>query len=336
MILIISSEDDKTTTSIQRWLLYLGARYVRINDSTKVRVKKFVLNDQRQEVELILDDAFHKNQVISLNDIKAVWYRRGHINIDMTNYENPEFSVASNKKANEYLYNEKKIVSKAIIDILKEKQSVNSEFDTEINKLIALKEARKNGLSIPATLISGSLRELNRFLTNEQNVITKAVNESGFRTPEFEISGGTEIITDTGFVQDPEAFIFPSQMQENLDKAFELRIFFIFQEYYATAIFSQSNKKTKTEFRNYDFKKPNRVVAYSLPTEIKEKLIKTMRHLNLNCGSIDMVVTKNGRYVFLEVNPVGQFEQVSYPCNYLLERRIAQVLIEIANGKKFE
>ena len=31
--------------------------------------------------------------------------------------------------------------------------------------------------------------------------------------------------------------------------------------------------------------------------------------------------------VFLEVNPVGQFGMVSLPCNYQLEKRIAQYLI---------
>jgi hypothetical protein len=35
----------------------------------------------------------------------------------------------------------------------------------------------------------------------------------------------------------------------------------------------------------------------------------------------------NKELVFLEINPVGQFGMVSHPCNYYLEKRIAQNLI---------
>jgi D-alanine-D-alanine ligase-like ATP-grasp enzyme len=51
-----------------------------------------------------------------------------------------------------------------------------------------------------------------------------------------------------------------------------------------------------------------------------------MNKLDLNCGSIDMIVTPKNEYVFLEVNPVGQFGMVSYPCNYNLEKKIAEYL----------
>ena len=49
--------------------------------------------------------------------------------------------------------------------------------------------------------------------------------------------------------------------------------------------------------------------------------------LNLNCGSVDMIVDKNGEYVFLEINPVGQYGMVNEPCNYNLDHLIANYLI---------
>lgn len=51
-----------------------------------------------------------------------------------------------------------------------------------------------------------------------------------------------------------------------------------------------------------------------------------MTKVEMNSGSIDMIVTLNNNYVFLEVNPVGQFWQVSYLCNYYLEKKIAHYL----------
>ena len=51
-----------------------------------------------------------------------------------------------------------------------------------------------------------------------------------------------------------------------------------------------------------------------------------MRKLKLDSGSIDIIVTNKGEYVFLEVNPVGHFTQVSSPCNYYLEKEIAEII----------
>ena len=53
-----------------------------------------------------------------------------------------------------------------------------------------------------------------------------------------------------------------------------------------------------------------------------------MDNLKLNSGSIDLVYTKDEDYYFLEVNPVGQFAMVSEPCNYYLEKIVAQKLSE--------
>ena len=49
-----------------------------------------------------------------------------------------------------------------------------------------------------------------------------------------------------------------------------------------------------------------------------------MDQLNLDSGSIDIIYSTNKEYVFLEVNPIGQFGMVSSPCNYYIEKRIAQ------------
>ena len=59
-----------------------------------------------------------------------------------------------------------------------------------------------------------------------------------------------------------------------------------------------------------------------------------MKNLKLDTGSIDMIVTLDGEYVFLEINPIGQFGMVSYHCNYHLEKRIAEYIIAKRNEKR--
>lgn len=92
------------------------------------------------------------------------------------------------------------------------------------------------------------------------------------------------------------------------------------------AIFSQENEKTRIDYRNYDREKPNRCVPYHLSDDIQSKLSAFMNLIDMNCGSIDMIYSPDGDYIFLEVNPVGQFHWLDKNCNYFLEREIAKCL----------
>ncbi|MCA6439164.1 MAG: hypothetical protein IM581_04500 [Chitinophagaceae bacterium] len=65
----------------------------------------------------------------------------------------------------------------------------------------------------------------------------------------------------------PQEFL-PSLLQENIEKEFELRIFYMNNRYYAMAIFSQTDAKTVVDFRRYNFAKPNRGVPFVIPQDL--------------------------------------------------------------------
>lgn len=117
-----------------------------------------------------------------------------------------------------------------------------------------------------------------------------------------------------------------SVFQEKLDKELEIRTFFLNGKCYSMAIFSQLDSQTSVDFRKYNLTTNNRNVPYQLSRMLEEKITKLMDELKLNTGSIDIIKTKDGRYVFLEVNPVGQYGMTSFPCNYHLDRKIAEYL----------
>jgi len=48
--------------------------------------------------------------------------------------------------------------------------------------------------------------------------------------------------------------------------------------------------------------------------------------MQLDFGSIDMIVSADNEYIFLEVNPKGQYGMVSHPCGYNLDYEIAKEL----------
>ncbi|MDH3282440.1 MAG: hypothetical protein OEQ18_15115 [Gammaproteobacteria bacterium] len=49
------------------------------------------------------------------------------------------------------------------------------------------------------------------------------------------------------------------------------------------------------------------MAAFELPDRLRARLVEYVRRLNLVYGTIDMRQTPDGKYVFLEINPSGQW-----------------------------
>ncbi len=95
------------------------------------------------------------------------------------------------------------------------------------------------------------------------------------------------------------------------------------------AIMSQADEMTETDFRCYNWEKPNRCLPYQLPTTEESKVKNLMDKIGLNCGSLDFIVDINDKFYFLEVNSTGQFGMVDFPCNYNLHKIVAEQLIKM-------
>ncbi|WP_228414336.1 hypothetical protein [Chryseobacterium sp. CH21] len=119
--------------------------------------------------------------------------------------------------------------------------------------------------------------------------------------------------------------IFHHFFQEKIEKDFEIRTFYLNGHCWSMAIFSQNDEQTKTDFRKYNKKKPNRNVPYLLPKHIEDKIELLMKSLDINCGSLDFIKAGE-KYYFLEINPIGQFSSLSRTCNYALEQKLAEYL----------
>ena len=69
-----------------------------------------------------------------------------------------------------------------------------------------------------------------------------------------------------------------------------------------------------------------------LPLNIETYLLKFIKVSGFDTGSIDMIKSTDGNYYFLEINPVGIFSNISFCCNYYLEKEI----INLLSGNKNE
>ena len=310
MILILSSEADQSTSDVVEWMLYQNKKFILIN-------KPIQKIDYSQKGKIInVSIKTYLGKVFNYKDISSVWYRRGR-------YDYPHNTPLA--EVREFLKHENLEwgkLNELLMLKFNPKHCLGNYFDTQINKNDVLLKAARAGLKTPITLITDNKSSVIDFFC-EARVINKTIAEIICKQSDNKIyrSGTIEIKPK----ELPNSF-YPSLFQELVEKKYELRIFYIKGAFFSSAIFSQNNKKTSIDFRNYDYVNPNRVVPFKLPQEIESKLVKLMGELNLNTGSIDMMVTPKNKFYFLEVNPVGQFGMVSYPCNYYCEKFITETL----------
>jgi ATP-GRASP peptide maturase of grasp-with-spasm system len=320
MLLILSEDDDGTTDYVIEWLKFLKKDYIRINESNPIKVNALQLNDGAIELEVTLVGGEVRR--ILLSDITGYWYRRGHLNIiPYEVYRKPANPIEA--RLFYYLSQETEAVKEYIYHYLSQRKHVGSYYENKLNKLIVLNAAQNAGLRIPQTLVSSRADVLEGFVT-ESPVITKGFTLNGFfNHGEYNAICST-VEVNLSDISSTEAVFLPSLFQHYVEKLFELRIFYWDETLFTTAIMSQQNEKTRIDFRNYDTVNPNRQLPYTLPTEVEEKIKVLMKGLNMKSGSLDMMVDKNGDYVFLEINPVGQFMSGSHACNFKIEQYIAQ------------
>lgn len=255
-----------------------------------------------------------------------MWYRRGWLNLKSDKIISYNEDTKISQQFNSFLIYEKTGLVNFIHYALIDKKHINNYLFSKVNKLMVLKKAIEIGLIVPPTIITGEKTKLIEFKKKHGALITKtAIEGLFFGSDNFWISSYTEPITDE-LIKNLDELFFPSLFQLEIQKLFELRVFYIEKELFSMAIFSQSNEKTQVDFRHYGLDKPNRNVPFKMPLELKNKIIKLMEANRLNSGSLDFIYSVDKKFYFLEINPIGQFGMTSYPCNYFLEQLIANKL----------
>lgn len=296
MILIISDEQDQSTDDVIDWLRYYRKEYIRVN------YEDFISNIyvDCNNIKLI-----YKEKEVDINSIDSFWQRKGFFNyLKMLDFRNVRKDIKN------HILNEWKTIDKYIYYKLSKKKGIYN-LNENINKLIVLNVAQKVGLRIPKFIITDKKCQI------FENCVIKSISEPfDLMRNEYIYSSYTEVIESVKY----ENF-FATLFQEKITALYELRSIFILNKCWTMAIFNPS--------KDVDYRKNYsnlRYTPYNLPQKIQNKIFKLMKILKLKYGAVDLIVDQNSNYYFLEINPFGQFGMVSEPCNYQIEKYIAEIL----------
>jgi len=166
------------------------------------------------------------------------------------------------------------------------------------HKPYQLRAAYEIGLKIPETLITNSPEEAKSFTeSRKRKCIYKA-----FNSPSWKIVETREF--DKSMDEDLESLKYaPVIFQEYVPLGRDIRVIAMKNRLYAAEAIARSSE-AYLDWRLDHKIKWNRII---LPVDIIDKINKLLNKLGLHYGSIDFRQTPEGEYVFLEINPSGQF-----------------------------
>lgn len=320
MILLLSSDGDYSTDIIIKWLKNRKYdNYLRINPMDFI--------DNRLELSPSTGKFYFSGKEFDFSSVNVVWNRRFGRFASTRHYDKIKQDIGT--EASELLKFELNNITEFFVSLIpNDVLFIGAKRNSNTNKLIELWNANKAGLNIPYTIITSEKTTLIKVLQQRGNMISKSVYNA--RTIPYKKNFYTMFtteITENDIHSIPETF-FPSMVQEEIVKEFEIRIFFILGKIYSMAIISQDNPQTAIDFRKYDTQKPNRFIPCEIDSETQTKIVAFMKLMELNIGSLDFIKGKDGKLYFLEVNYMGQFGMVDYPCNYGIHRSICDYLIK--------
>ncbi len=176
------------------------------------------------------------------------------------------------------------------------------------NKLYQLKIAQRCGLRVPITNIGNSPDEIKRLISKmrsyNRHLVVKPV-----RSGRYFLQNELKIFHTTQFPlqwEPDEIKIWPVIVQEQITKKRDVRVT-IFRD---TVLSVGINTNGFPDDIKLDWRKAIDDVAYEplyLPDGISRRLLSMMQIMGIAFGAFDLIETQEGEYIFLEVNPNGQW-----------------------------
>lgn len=273
-----------------------------------------VINGQPQ-YSIIIDGKDY-----NLEQFTSIWYMKPHLP--------RELRIFNPAEHRQFIDRQFYAMRQAIWNLCRTKKWLNDPWAVQVaeNKIFQLDLATKAGLKVPDTLItSDPERVRNFYYSHSRGIIVKLLATS----PILNHVIYTNQITDEYLKQIDSVKMSPSIFQEIIAKDYELRITIVGDKIFSAKIYSQEDAATSIDWRrrpklnDFDVK----METVLLPSKIEEQLRVYMKALNLQFGCIDMIVTPEREYVFLEINPNGQWYFVQLKTEVQIAEAIAELLI---------
>ncbi|MGB3755539.1 MAG: MvdC family ATP-grasp ribosomal peptide maturase [Rivularia sp. (in: cyanobacteria)] len=316
VLLITHSGDYYTVDRVAEALSKRGVQPFRLDTD------KFPLQVQ-MEAKLSNSQSIHRlkygDDYINTKQIKAVWMRRiwqPQISQDLA----PEFQAACIRESMAAL--------NAFWDSLREVFWLDDlqRILAAENKLRQLRVAKEVGLVIPLTLVTNNPQEVRQFFYDVGGkMITKLLTPISYSMKGSPFFFYTSVVKEEDLLDIETLRYSPMIFQEEIPKLRELRVVYVDGSLFVGALDASKYATATVDWRNAPAK-PCAWETHEFPSEVASRLKAFMAKFGLMFGALDLIETPSGEYVFLEVNPTGEWGMLERDLDYPISSAIAHTL----------
>jgi MvdD family ATP-grasp ribosomal peptide maturase len=299
VLIITRSDDNESVRMVADAIEGKGGEVIRFDTDrypTEVRLSAYYGKAGDERLTLT-----NEQGEFNLREVEAIWHRRLNFGAQLPATLDRQLRNAS--------LNESRAAAWGMLTSLKAfRMDALQHIRHAENKQLQLQVASELGLEIPRTLTTNEPQSVRAFAEScESGIVTKmlssfAVYEEGRELVVFTNPVKPEDLADLSGLN-----LCPMTFQEMIPKAFELRTTVVGNHVMTASINSQTSTRATHDWRRDGLRMIQDWQPYELPRETEEKILRLMDYFHLNYGAIDIIVTPDGRHVFLEINPVGEF-----------------------------
>jgi glutathione synthase/RimK-type ligase-like ATP-grasp enzyme len=183
--------------------------------------------------------------------------------------------------------------------------------------------AQRVGFEIPPTVLTNDPAAAGAF-------VAQSAGETVFKAHSQNLNLERGKALYTGILTEKELSkldlirVSPGIFQQFVAKSYEVRATVVGSRIFSGKIDSHASPETKIDWRHKPFDIEEEPIE--LPPEIEKKTHALMRAFGLLYGAFDFIVTPEGRHVFLEVNPAGQYLWVEAKTKLPITAALADLL----------
>ena len=291
--LIITSSFDQTATYIIQQFPQIS--FFRLNVD-QLKDYKVNITDQGWSI------SYH-DEYITNNDVYSIYYRK------------PTFPNLSEYDASYHAMIHKDIITmiNGIVDVFPGKVLTKPHILrlTE-NKVFQLLKASQYGFVIPSSYIGNDQYKANQF---NQGIIKP------LSTGKVHTNNGYEIYQTNIFQGvNEDICLTPLYVQEYIKKQYEVRVTIINQHVYAVRIDTIDQVDWRNDYEHHHY------TLIKCPEDIIKKCYNMMEDFHIVFGAFDFIVTPDDEWVFLEVNPNGQWLWLEESLQLDISKKIVEYL----------
>lgn len=262
---------------------------------------------------------------LDLNEVTAVWHRRVNVAGRLPREMDPQLRFASAGESRAAAMG--LLASLDVFRVDEEQRIRRAE-----HKPLQLRVAREVGLEVPRTLFTNDPAAVRDFAAEcEGGIVTKML--SSFAV--YDGRGGEQVVFTNRVraedLADLEGLrLCPMTFQESVPKRLELRATVVGGRVFTASIDSGAKARAADDWRREGAALVGEWEHYQLPPNVEGRLLRLADEFGLNYGAADFILTPDGRHVFLEINPAGEFFWLEQRPGLPVSAALADVLLGLA------